>query len=53
MYGMYQSNTCTLDEIIAAFQEILASPNTANEWRGIRDGARTFINMIQRDSKIE
>jgi hypothetical protein len=46
IYAMYERNTCTKDEIIAAFREIIESPATQLESIGLRDSARAFIEMM-------
>jgi hypothetical protein len=43
MYAMYQNKICTKEEIIAAFQEIVDSPNAGC---GLRDTASGFIETV-------
>lgn len=53
IYAMYKERICSKSEVLAALQTILASPNVATEWRGIRDCAQTYIDAINSTDSLD
>lgn len=47
MHAMYASGLVTGEEVMAAYEEILNSPNTVNEDCGLRDAIPAFMELVK------